>query len=90
MPMQCTSIEAYNNALAGMPASRKLVFETFVTNERPLTNLEISNILKKPINKITGRTSELKKAGLITFAGHKTHEGNKHSQWKPIHPDRLF
>jgi len=89
MTIQATSMEAYNHAMRTLGARQRQVF--MVIKERgPLTNKEISAIMQRPINEITPRCKELRKKGIVEYAGTKIIEGRRSITWKTIYPEILF
>jgi hypothetical protein len=59
-----TSIEAYRSIEGKLGEKQKKVYEGFV-KYGPKTNLELSKLLKMPINTVTPRTNELVKLELL-------------------------
>ena len=73
MPVD-TSLEAFERIKEFLPESRLKVYKTIKKLEY-CTNSMIAQSLGWTINRITGRTSELKKMGLIHVS---------HSSWCPV------
>ena len=62
MSVQDTSRTAYKNMRPKLTKSQRQVYETIKAHPEGLTNAEIGHYLGWPINRITGRTFELKNA----------------------------
>lgn len=80
--IQQTSIDSYYT-LEHLPEKRKIVYDAIV-NMKTACNLDIAYYLKLPINRITPRTNELVKLGLVEFS-HKdicTRTGKTVMYWK--------
>lgn len=69
-----TSLDAYLEAIPQLPKSRKRVFEA-LSKLQYATNSMIANYLGWSINRVTPRTNELRKIGLIE---------KSHISWCPI------
>jgi len=86
--MRQTSIDAYKSILDKLGAKQRLIYDAFCIT--PLTNAEVADFLKLPINCVTGRTNELVEMGLVKYAGTKIHHGTHRRQiiWKCVdNPD---
>jgi len=82
MPVRQTSIDSYKSLLDKLGAKQRLIYDAFCIT--PLTNAEVADFLKMPINCVTGRTNELVEMGLVKYAGTKIHPGTHRRQivWK--------
>jgi len=88
MPIRQTQIDAYKSLLDKLGAKQRLIYDALCI--APMTNAEISDFLKTPINCTTGRTNELVEMGLVKYAGTKIHPGTHRRQiiWKCVdNPD---
>lgn len=65
--MRSTSIEAFVSILEKLPKCRMKVFKAMKKINKPCSNYMISKHLNWPINRITGRTNELRKLGMVVF-----------------------
>lgn len=66
-----TRDEAYHDIQPTLPKSRDRVYQTLITHPKGLTFSEIGRTLKLPVNRITGRIMELRKAGLVVDGGRR-------------------
>lgn len=64
--MQQTSIFAYRE-MKNIGAKQRFIYEV-IRNNGPMTNLDIADLTRLPINRITGRTNELVAGGLVEEA----------------------
>lgn len=65
--IQQTSLFAFKEVQPKLPRSRRKVYDQ-IALQADATNNELSHQLNIPINQITPRTNELRKAGLVMFA----------------------
>lgn len=85
-----TSIEirnaAYFEIAERLPLCRKRVYQAILTLGEDATNKKISELLEIPINRVTGRVSELRDSFLIQKVGEKelTNPNLKHCIWGPV------
>ncbi|HXJ25030.1 MAG TPA: hypothetical protein VNH17_05000 [Streptosporangiaceae bacterium] len=70
MPVQATSIEAYEDIAPTLGRRQQDVLHC-ITAHGPISNLGISATLGLPINQVTGRTRELVALGLVGEAFRK-------------------
>lgn len=64
-----TSLKAYyGDVLPTLGARHELVLKVFI-NKGNFSNSELANFLQWPINTVTPRVNELRKKGLLRFAG---------------------
>jgi len=84
MSVQQTSIEAYYD-LQNLSGKRKAVYDA-IKSMGEACNLDIAYHLKQPINRITPRTNELVKAGLVEESVRKItpRTGKKVIFWKTV------
>lgn len=70
--MRETSIEAYREIKEVIPEKRKRVLKAIeVMGKHGATLFELVKYLNRPINEISGRVTELSKAGLIQDSGRR-------------------
>lgn len=69
--VQQTSLWAYDS-LKNLSARQKQVFDV-IEFEGPISNYDIAEHLRWPINSVTGRTKELVEKGLVEEAYKDTH-----------------
>jgi len=97
--MRDTSLDAYNDLKPKLNEQQMRVYE--VLKHGPRSNEQIARELQLPINRITPRTNELVKRGLVMDAGLVFSEttGKKVHAWKlkyappppkPSDPQQLF
>ncbi len=65
--MRATSMEAFVSILEKLPESRMKVFQAMKQINKPCSNYMVSQHLHWPINRVTGRTNELRKLGMVVF-----------------------
>lgn len=58
------SIDTFNSILAQLPDRRAVVFSV-IAEHGPITCQDIAERIGKPINEVSGRVTELKKADLV-------------------------
>jgi len=65
--MRATSMEAFVSILEKLPECRLKVFKAMKQINKPCSNYMLSQYLDLPINRITGRTKELRELGMVRF-----------------------
>lgn len=66
--MHSNSISAYNEMVETIKGKRREVLDVIIRN-KAVTRQDISRIMNKPINEITGRVKELLEMGAIDEVG---------------------
>lgn len=69
MTLAATSREAYATIREKLGQKQQIVYDTLKDYPDGLTNEQLSGVLGWPINRITGRTNELNKFGMIAVNG---------------------
>jgi len=88
--MQATSLEAYENNKRTLGITQAKVFNTLFYSLAPMTNDELSLRLGWTINRVTGRTNELVKKGLVKEAHKKKcANGRTAIAWRIKRPDEI-
>ena len=72
--MHSNSINAYNEMVETIKGKRREVLDVIIRN-KAVTRQDISRIMNKPINEITGRVKELLEMGAIDEDGVDTSSG---------------
>lgn len=72
--MHSNSISAYNEMVETIKGKRREVLDVIIRN-KAVTRQDISRIMNKPINEITGRVKELLEMGAIDEVGVDTSSG---------------
>lgn len=72
--MHSNSLDAYNQMVETIKGKRREVLDVIIRNKR-VTRQDISRIMGKPINEITGRVKELLEIGAIDEVGIDTSSG---------------
>lgn len=72
--MHSNSINAYNEMVETIKGKRREVLDVIIRN-KAVTRQDISRIMNKPINEITGRVKELLEMGAIDEVGVDTSSG---------------
>lgn len=72
--MHSNSINAYNEMVETIKGKRREVLDVIIRN-KAVTRQDISRIMNKPINEITGRVKELLEIGAIDEIGVDTSSG---------------
>lgn len=90
MVVQSTSLEAYQYAQKTLSARQEQVYQV-IKKYGPITNNEISQLLRLPINSITPRCLELRNKSLVTKSGTKIDvTGRPAITWQTSYPSELF
>lgn len=89
MPIADTSLIAYDRIVDKLGKCQLEVLKC-IRIHGPLTNKEISSFMNKEINKITGRTKELRDKGLVQQHGTKVIDGFPAKTWEASYPTELF
>lgn len=84
-----TSLEAYNKIKAALPAKRKAVLEAAEKMSECCINTLAFRMDVHP-NKISGRTGELRKMGLLIDTEKKKLNGFNCQYFRAAKPERLF
>lgn len=89
--MQKTSLSAYQWIKPKLNKMEKLILETLKVYG-DMTNFEISVVVDKPVNEITGRTNSLVKKRLVSQCGEKKNErtGKMNILWSANYKEELF
>lgn len=70
--IQDTSLLAYwNDVIPYLPKSQQIVLEEILKHPEGITNAEISEIIRKPINTVTPRCLELRTKKLVIGIGRR-------------------
>lgn len=72
--MHSNSLNAYNEMVETIKGKRREVLDVIIRN-KAVTRQDISRIMDKPINEITGRVKELLEMGAIDEVGVDTSSG---------------
>lgn len=72
--MHSNSLNAYNEMVETIKGKRRDVLDVIIRN-KAVTRQDISRIMDKPINEITGRVKELLEMGAIDEVGVDTSSG---------------
>jgi len=67
--MHQTSLQAYNEITPKLGYKQRMVYSAIAELKSPVSNAELANLLLWPINCVTPRVLELRKAGLVVYAG---------------------
>ena len=84
--IQETSLEAYRALQPELGSMQNMIYNILKTYPG-LSNLDISRIIKKPINSVTPRVNELRKMGLVILSHHKKDRITRRRVmcWKPVY-----
>ena len=66
-----TQLQAWSDKQESLPRSQKLVLSALALGG-PSTSFEVARILGQPINRISGRITELREKGKIKDSGERT------------------
>lgn len=83
--IQSTSLEAYLEIQPELGSMQNMVYN-LIKVYPGVSNIDISRMLRKPINSITPRVKELRDKGLVVCCGHK-HDRITHRRmmkWKTV------
>src|SRR5215469_1253421 len=88
--VQDTSFKAWRDLQEKLPAARKEVFDTISAHPNS-TLTELATILHRPVNRVSGRITELRKAKLIEDGGKRRDRitGNTAHNWRVKPPIEL-
>jgi hypothetical protein len=87
-----TQLDAWIDLQNKLPARRKAVLEALILHPKGLTCIELSEALRWPINCVSGRLTELYKAGFIREVGTRPNpeSGKQCTVWADNRPVNLF
>lgn len=68
MGVHANSVETYKAIIDRLPKARAAVMRA-IAERGPITRNEVAELLRLPINRVTGRVCELRDAGLIVECG---------------------
>lgn len=88
-----TQMQAWQAIQESLPDKRRMVFSEVMARVNGLTLFELENILNWPVNRISGRITELCKAGHIMDSGRRRinpDSGKGAVVWIAVRPGSLF